>query len=229
MASRRLDSPWDVLEIAPTKDLDRIRHAYLRQVRLHHPDRFGMDPDRFRLQEDQMCIINLAYQEALAAAESGASATRAQRAAQDPSRIHCVEHGQLATQRCTQCASGICALCPGRLRGLCNRHLAQLVFHRCRRRAAREWIPFLALIFGGSWVGLSPAWSIAAIMTYAFGLGLFRIRFSRWRGLIYLWIFPVGLMASGLYSLYQSLDHLNRASHDESLWAQFLSQGPESF
>jgi hypothetical protein len=112
---------------------------------------------------------------------------------------------------------------------LCNRHLAQLVFRRCRRRVAREWIPFLALIFGGGWVGLSPAWTIAALMTYAFGLGLFRIRFSRWRGLIYLWIFPVGLMASGLYSLYQSLDHLNRASHDESLWAQFLSQGPESF
>ena len=220
MSASRPDSPWDVLGIAPTTDRQRIRHAYLIQVRLNHPDRFGMDPARFRAQEDRMRTINLAYQQALREAEPPATP----KTEKNSTPWQCLEHGQVAQQRCQRCGTGICALCVGRHVGLCNRHLAETVFVQCRRRAVREWIPFLSIVLVETLLRLPTALSLALVATYMFGLGLFRIRFSGWRGLLYLWIFPFGLIASGFYSLYESLDQLNRAHQDETLWRHFLSR-----
>jgi len=226
MSRSHAASPWDILDIAPTRDRTRIREAYLRQVRHHHPDRFGMDPQRFRLQEEQMRLINLAYQSALALTEPKAPASKSR---QEPRHTTCIEHGQPALARCRVCPRGLCARCPGQGVGLCNRHIAQAVFRRCRRRAVREWTPFLIIAVGGGLVSLPIGWGITALLAYLFGLGLFRIRFGGWRGLVYLWIFPIGLIGSGLYSLYENLDHISRAPHDEGLWTEFLNRWPLAF
>jgi hypothetical protein len=222
MSQRAPDDPWAVLGMTPTRDLQAIRQAYLRQVRLHHPDQFGLNPGRYRAQEDQMRRINWAYQEAARQARAP------QRKSPDPpssSRspaTHCVEHGKIAEHRCRECDKGLCRRCVGQKARLCNRHLAQIVTQDCRRRATREWIPFLSVLTCCSFVGVPSTWTMILLSTYVFSLGLLRIRHSGWRGLFYLWLFPIGLMLSGLYSLYQSLDQWMRASYDESLWQQFL-------
>lgn len=220
MATGRSNRPWDILGISPTRDPDLIRQAYLRQARRHHPDLFGRDPVRFQAQEERMRLINLAYQSALRSAEP----KFAKENPEPPPQNHCIEHGLAASGHCLNCGKAICARCPGIRSRLCNRHVSQIVLAHYRRRVIREWVPFLGVSIGSVAVGLSPGWSLTCVATFTFGLGLFRIRFSGWRGLLYFWIFPFGLMASGLYSLYEGLDHLSRAAQDESLWRQFFSQ-----
>lgn len=217
-------SPWEILGIPATNDREAIRRAYIRQARRHHPDHYGMNPAQYRVQEERMREINLAYQSALA--EIGAWPDPAPAADEPPSASaspeRCVEHGQPGAGYCRSCRAPLCGMCVGRALNLCNRHLADQFYTHCARRAGREWLPFLALVLGAKLAAIGPGWSLAVLLTYVFGLGLIRVGRLGWRGLLYLWIFPFGAIAGGLYSLYECLDYLHRAPRDEALWKRYV-------
>lgn len=119
-------NPWRVLGIESDSGVDAIRRAYLRLVRIHHPDQFRWDPNRYRQEEEIMKKINAAYREALALAGQ-APATRPPRTASAPnpfsaSGYFCQAHGRLAVIYCAECATPLCSRCDTRLSGFCSRH-----------------------------------------------------------------------------------------------------------
>lgn len=63
---------WEVLELAPTGDLDALKRAYHEQALTWHPDRFPYDEGLRRRCEERMRLVNAAYETLLEALESGA-------------------------------------------------------------------------------------------------------------------------------------------------------------
>lgn len=58
-----LQTPYEILNIDPTKDKMAIRRAYVREMKKHHPDHGG-DPHQFRLIQDAYDdLINNRYKE----------------------------------------------------------------------------------------------------------------------------------------------------------------------
>jgi curved DNA-binding protein CbpA len=49
--------------VRPGADLAAVRAAWIRQVREHHPDRHGGDPERQRRGSDRVKDLNRAYRE----------------------------------------------------------------------------------------------------------------------------------------------------------------------
>jgi DnaJ-domain-containing protein 1 len=57
------DDPHEVLGVAPGAGADEVRRAWLRLVRLHHPDRFAhAGPDAQREAEERTQRLNAAYE-----------------------------------------------------------------------------------------------------------------------------------------------------------------------
>ncbi len=203
--------PWKVLGISPTADKDRLRQAYLAQVRQHHPDRFRRDAARYQQQEEHMKRINEAYQWALKNPPSGASdsprvhhATGRTGPAPEPPLV-CPEHGYQAVRRCRKCQQPICLGCLGFRESLCNRHHQKLATRARRLRVLREWGPLLAIIFGLRSVGVPGLDVGVAVLIYLAVLGVRLLWIRRWFGCLALLLLPYSLVLAGAWSLIESL------------------------
>ncbi len=223
MASDGPQNPWPVLGISPTPDRERIRSAYLAQARIHHPDHYGLDSERFRQQEERMRIINLAYRAALnqQGLPGPNEPSAADRWGSSRSGSLCLEHGVTGQGRCRRCQRSICSQCPGFSATLCNRHLATAFRQHVQWRLLADWIPMLAWVVGCRLFLVPLGSALLGLTVYAFILGVIRMRRTGWTSLLHFWVFPFGLIVSGMYALYEDMDHLNRASRDENLWRSF--------
>lgn len=123
-----LNDPWKVLGIAPGSSPEAIRQAYLKLVRLHHPDQFRTDPVRYQAQENMMREINMAYlqlKDRPATAPSGHAEPpprRPREARTDRVPVRCAAHGRWAVIYCTECQAPLCTRCDTALTGLCPQH-----------------------------------------------------------------------------------------------------------
>lgn len=217
---------WTVLGIRPTRDPEVIRQAYLTQVRRHHPDRWGTDPTRYAAQEERMKRINVAYREALRqAVRPRPSPPPPPPPRPDPPPPRCLDHGQPGQGTCRRCLHPLCPACPGRRAGLCNRHLAASVKARALARALEEWGTFALVVLAARLLTVGAGGEVAAILATLFLLGLVHGKDHPWHGLLALWFFPLGLIALGLKGLYGVLNEVERAGHDEALWAAYLDRG----
>lgn len=211
---------WEVLGIPPTADADRIREAYLAQVRRHHPDQFRMDPVRYRQQEERMKTINEAYQWALHNPPQAKSPGRGH-AGQSPTAgteppIICPEHQYQAVRRCKGCQQPICLGCLGVRQSLCNRDYRRLKTRQMRGRAFKEWVPLIAIIGGMRAFGL-PGLDVAlASLIYIAWLGFRFLRTRHWFGCLALLLLPYSLILAGIWSLIDSLRDWNRPFQETS-------------
>ncbi len=226
MADDGPQSPWHVLGIPPTQDRERIRSAYLAQARLHHPDHYGLDPEQFHRQEDRMRMINLAYraaleQQGLPGPNAPSAEARRRSSPSAESESLCVEHGLSGRGRCHRCQRSICPNCSGFSATLCNRHLAEAFRRHVTWRLVGDWLPLLAWVISCRMLLVPLGWALIGLTVYAFMLGVIRMRRIGWTSLLHFWVFPFGLIVSGMYALYEDMDHLNRASRDEDLWRNF--------
>lgn len=200
---------WKVLGISPTADKDRIRDAYLAKVREHHPDRYRLDPTRYRQQEEMMKRINRAYEWALKNPPGTAGPTRSASAPPPDPPIMCPEHRYQALKRCRRCQQPLCLGCLGFRQSLCNRHFERKRVMSARSRTLREWGPLIAIIFGLRAVGLPGLDVGIAVLIYLALLGLRLLLTRRWFGCLALLLLPYSLVLAGAWSLYESLREWN--------------------
>ncbi|MDA8195564.1 MAG: J domain-containing protein [Thermaerobacter sp.] len=120
-----MSDPWQTLGIVPGASPEAIRAAYLRLVRIHHPDRYRNDPVRYRQEEDRMKEINAAYRQLVA----GGPVAPPRRPAPGPRprpvdlrNLKCGPHRRWAVGYCTACAAPLCSRCDPALSGWCDRH-----------------------------------------------------------------------------------------------------------
>lgn len=228
MGDKTGEDIWTILGIRPTRDPGVIRQAYLREVRRHHPDRWGTDPVRYAAQEERMKQINAAYQAALRLA------ARPQPEAPPPPKPdpppppppnRCLDHGEPGRGTCRRCSHPLCRRCPGERVGLCNRHLAASALARARARALAEWGSFALVIVAARLLTAGPGAEILATLATLFVLGVVHAKERPWHGLLALWLFPFGLIALGLKGLYGVLADMERAGYDEALWLSYLNRG----
>jgi hypothetical protein len=65
LEARKQREWWEVLEVDPKSGLDEIRRAYLRKIRMYHPDRLaGLGPELVQLSESRTLELNLAFDQA---------------------------------------------------------------------------------------------------------------------------------------------------------------------
>lgn len=204
--------PWKVLGITPTADKERLRQAYLAQVRQHHPDRFRRDAARYRQQEEYMKRINEAYQWALknppAAAPNPARAHHAAAGRPGPAPeppVVCPEHGYQAVRRCRMCDQPICLGCLGIRESLCTRHYQKFTTRGRHLRVLREWGPLIAIIFGLRSLGVPGLDVGIAVLIYLALLGVQLLWKRRWFGCLALLLLPYSLVLAGVWSLLESL------------------------
>ncbi|MCY0881593.1 MAG: J domain-containing protein, partial [Firmicutes bacterium] len=128
-------NPWRTLNIAPTRNMDIVRQAYLAAVRRHHPDLYSQDPAQAHAQEEAMKRVNLAYQQILSGKAPWPKSTAApsapktapppphqtrtarpgpqSRTRPTPPPQTCRVHRKIATRRCAVCHEPICSDCIG--------------------------------------------------------------------------------------------------------------------
>lgn len=209
--------PWAVLGIPPTQDKEQIREAYLAQVRQHHPDRYRLDPARYRQQEERMKRINHAYEWALRNPPDTQSTPRSSQpssgrsTAPDPP-IVCPDHQYQALKRCKRCQQPLCMGCLGFRQSLCNRHYQSQQVRQARTRVLQEWGPLIAIIFGLRAIGLPGLDVGIAILIYLALLGLKLLLARHWFGCLALLLLPYSLVLAGAWSLIESLKGWNGAS-----------------
>ena len=199
--------PWKVLGIQPTSDTERIREAYLIQVRQHHPDQFRADATRYHQQEERMKTINQAYQLALQYRPASASTANPRH---DPPVI-CPDHRYQAVRRCKRCQKPICLGCLGVRESLCNRHYQNWVLRRARGRALREWSPLIALVAGLRIVNFPPLYVGIAVLIYLAYLGLGLLLRKHWFGCLAVLLLPYSLVLAGTWSLLESIKEWSHA------------------
>lgn len=213
--------PWRILQIPPTRDMDKVRQAYLKQARLHHPDQYRKDPIRYRQQEDRMKEINLAYQTIQAGrapfprANEPPSKTAARRTQQTAYPPACTRHRRPIVRFCIQCQSPLCPLCVGFSDFLCDAHWQKSHLKKHRGRALREWLPLIGGIVWLKSIGLSPGLVLWTVLGYLAFLGFFQLKRARWFGCLAVLLLPYSLVLAGLYSLYESLAGWNKTATDE--------------
>ncbi|MCY0878204.1 MAG: J domain-containing protein [Firmicutes bacterium] len=199
---------WKILGIEPTDDVERIRRAYMALVRQHHPDRFRLDPVRYRQQEERMKLINQAYEWALNHPPPKANSTQNPGAA----TVLCREHRYPAMGKCKRCGAPICLNCLGMRQSLCNRDLERLKQRRARGRALREWLPLVLLIALSRMMGLTAGWVILVVAGYLAVLGVEELFRHRWFGCLAFLLLPYSLVLAGIWSLIESLQAWGQAS-----------------
>ena len=89
-----MNDPFSLLGIAPTTDVEAVRHAYHEMAKKCHPDQFQNEEE----QEDahrRMVALNHAYEEALKLAEGRSNAPYT-------AKIDCAEAVQLAQKMLSQ-------------------------------------------------------------------------------------------------------------------------------
>ncbi|WP_338055104.1 J domain-containing protein [Sulfobacillus harzensis] len=204
-----------MLGIPPTADKDTIREAYLARVKEHHPDRYRLDPSRYRQQEEMMKRINFAYEWALrhpptTTAPGPTHPPGSDRQGQRPDPpIMCPDHGYQAMGRCKRCGQPLCLGCLGFRRSLCNRHYQRQKIRAARSRTLGEWGPLIVIIFGLRALGL-PGFDVAiAVLIYLALLGLRLLIRRHWLGCLALLLLPYSLVLAGVWSLWESLRDWN--------------------
>lgn len=197
-----------MLGISPTSDPEKIREAYLARVREHHPDRYRLDPARYRHQEEMMKRINEAYDWALKhppETKPSATVARTSETGTPEPPIMCPTHRYQALRRCKRCQQPLCVGCVGFRQSLCTRHhhRQKVVSHRLR--VLREWGPLIAIIFGLRSIGLPGLDVGIATLIYLALLGLRLLLTHRWFGCLAVLLLPYSLVLAGLWSLWESV------------------------
>ncbi len=218
MADRTVKNPWDVLGVAPTHDKEAIRQAYLKAVRLHHPDQYQRDPEQLGRHEEAMKEINRAYQVILSgqASHTAPAPHSAPAPPPPPPRPHappptlCNRHRQPVLRVCQRCQEPLCTQCIGFYTFLCAKHYRRSVLKGYRNRVVREWLPLVAGIALLRAIGLSSAVLLWSVLGYLALLGIGWLRRKRWMGCLALLFFPYSLILAGLYSLYEGLSQWNK-------------------
>lgn len=200
--------PWEALDIPPTWDRNKIRDAYLVQVRIHHPDQYRQDPSRYRIQEERMKTINQAYRWALdhPPAPPGAKSP----GPRETAVTVCPDHHKTATRACRRCRRPLCLLCAGYRQLLCSKHFARAQQRRVRGRVLKEWGPLIALIVLLRSLGVPGLYTAGGILTYIAWLGFRFLLSRRWFGCLAVLMLPYSLVVAGIWSLLQSLKDWNR-------------------
>jgi hypothetical protein len=171
-------------------------------VRQHHPDRFRLDPVRYRQQEERMKWINQAYEWALSHPPTTTSGTENRQGA---SPVLCREHRYPAIGRCKRCGAPICLNCHGIRQSLCNRDLQRAKHRRVRGRALREWIPLILLIALSRLFGFTASFVLLLVAAYLAVIGVQELIRHRWFGCLALLLLPYSLILAGIWSLIESL------------------------
>lgn len=201
--------PWEVLAIAPTADPARIREAYLVQVRLHHPDQFRLDPQRYHRQEEYMKTINEAYRWALEhPAQLLGPDNKGPRSAAAKS-AECPVHLRAAIRQCKRCHDPICLACTGFRQSLCDRHYQMARYRQARRRALKEWGPLILIVMGLRLLAVPSLYTAIAVLIYIAWLGLVFLLDRKWFGCLAFLLLPYSLVLAGVWSLFESLREWN--------------------
>jgi hypothetical protein len=126
--------PWSVLEVSRKSSPEAVRQAYLRLVRLHHPDRYPANSREQRIHEERMKEVTEAYRAILGQAEpspdrsspssspAGPPPPRRREVRVDPDSLKCRAHGRWAVIFCRVCAAPLCSRCDTALSGYCRAH-----------------------------------------------------------------------------------------------------------
>jgi len=204
--------PWETLGLTPTSNRERIREAYLTQVRQHHPDQFRSDPVRYQKQEEQMKRINEAYQWALKnppiTTPSTSQSSANPKAPPEPP-LMCPLHRYQAIRRCKRCRVPICLACVGVRESLCNLHYQKMLVRHARTRVLREWGPLIALIVIFRGIGLPDLETSVSALLYLAVIGFRFLLHHRWFGCLALLLLPYSLVLAGAWSLVESLRQWN--------------------
>lgn len=124
MPAREVTDPWRVLGIQPGASAEEVRQAYMRLVKLHHPDQYRIDDIARRRHEQQMKEITAAYRQIREQPFSKRSRGGSRSTGRPSSAMatHCEEHGRWAAIYCTHCGRALCTRCDPSLSGLCRDH-----------------------------------------------------------------------------------------------------------
>ncbi|SMC04165.1 DnaJ domain-containing protein [Sulfobacillus thermosulfidooxidans DSM 9293] len=213
-------NPWTILGIGPTTDEQKIRQAYLTQVRRHHPDLYAKDSLTRHEHEEHMKWINWAYHEVMKTPfvvevnKKDAPGPRESSHKASPPPLSCRLHHQPIVRTCTRCQAPLCPSCVGFSLSLCSMHFRKWVNAKFRRRVLREWGLLFVLIATSkllSWPFSTLLWSLLGYLAL---LGILELRRLRYFGCM-AWLFiPYSLVLAGLYSLYEGLSRWNKELGD---------------
>ncbi len=121
MSGREAVDPWHVLGVRPGASSEEVRRAYLKMVRLHHPDLYGSDEGLRRGHEQVMKEINAAYSQ-INQLPGARRPTYTARQHASAMATHCQEHGRWVAIYCTYCGRALCSRCDPSLSGVCRDH-----------------------------------------------------------------------------------------------------------
>ncbi len=122
--------PWLVLGVSRASSKETVRQAYLRLVRLHHPDRYPPGSREHHVHEEQMKAVTEAYRTILnhfAGMTSSSPSSRPRPSSRvsvriDPESLKCRAHARWAVIFCRVCNAPLCSRCDTALSGFCASH-----------------------------------------------------------------------------------------------------------